>query len=75
MVKEIGVNRHILSDMCYEKWEFKRREWTNQADRYKDEIRAILKDPSCNIVATYFYLSDSERGANAFKGTLSNFTK
>ena len=75
LAKEIGVDRHTLSDMYYERREFKPRERTSQLDKYKDEIREILKDPSCNIAAAYFYLSDSERGENAIKCTLSNFTK
>lgn len=75
LAKQVGVNRHTLSDIYYERREFKPRNRKSQLDKHKDEIASLLKDPVVSISAAYFYLTDEERGEKAIKCTLSNFTK
>lgn len=73
--KETGINRHTLSDMYYERMQIKPRVRRSQLDKYKDEIRELLKDATVSISAAYFYFTDEERGENKINCTLSNFIK
>ncbi len=75
LAKETNINRHTLSDMYYERREFKPRERKSQLDPYKEEIRGILKDPVISVTAAYFYFTDEERRDKVVKCTLSNFLK
>lgn len=75
LAKETNINRHTLSDMYYERREFKPRERKSQLDPYKEEIRGILKDPVISVTAAYFYFTDEERRDKVVKYTLSNFLK
>ena len=73
--KETGINRHTLSDMYYQRREIKPRVRSSELDKYKDEIRELLKDATVSITAAYFYFTDEERGENKINCTMSNLVK
>lgn len=75
IAEETGLDRHTVSKMYKNKEVKLKRNKPSVLDKYQDEIKALLGDPSVSITAAYFYLTDKARGEKQIQCTLSNFTK